>query len=94
MEEKPSQLDGSHQQQWEHAKVLTEPVTPPSLTHRRRLPLEMESEIFTFLQLAIQQKFICGMGRGIYGLFRDKLLVKVKIINYLIGFLFFLKIKY
>jgi CRISPR/Cas system CMR subunit Cmr6 (Cas7 group RAMP superfamily) len=44
----------------------------------RRLPLEMESEIFKFLKIKIQQKLICGMGWGIYGMFGHKLLTKVK----------------
>jgi hypothetical protein len=37
--------------------------------HHRRLPLEMECEIFKFLTLKIQTKFIWAMGRGIYGVF-------------------------
>jgi hypothetical protein len=45
--------------------------------HHRRLPLEMECEIFKFLKTENQQKFICGMGRGIYGIFRLELLIKV-----------------
>jgi hypothetical protein len=44
---------------------------------RRRLPLEMESEIFKFLKVPIQTKFIWGMGRGIYGMFGHQLLIKV-----------------
>jgi hypothetical protein len=43
----------------------------------RRLPLEMECEVFKCLKLEIQKKFIWGMGRGIYGIFRNKLLTKV-----------------
>jgi hypothetical protein len=43
----------------------------------RRLPLEMECEIFKFLKVPIQQKFIWGLGRRIYGMFGHKLLVKV-----------------
>jgi hypothetical protein len=43
----------------------------------RRLPLEMECEIFKCLKFEIQQKFIWGMGRGIYGMFGYQLLSKV-----------------
>jgi hypothetical protein len=43
----------------------------------RRLPLEMECEIFKFLTQPIQTKFIWRMGRGIYGMFRHQLLTKV-----------------
>jgi hypothetical protein len=46
-------------------------------TAHHRLPLELECEIFKFLKLEIQQKFIWGMGRGIYGIFGHKLLIKV-----------------
>jgi hypothetical protein len=46
-------------------------------TAHHRLPLEMECEIFKFLKLEIQHKFIWGMGRGIYGIFGHKLLIKV-----------------
>ena len=44
---------------------------------RRRLPLEMECEIYKCLKLEIQKKIIWGMGRGIYGIFGHKLLTKV-----------------
>jgi hypothetical protein len=44
---------------------------------RLRLPLELECEVFKCLQFPIQCKFICGMGRGIYGIFGHKLLTKV-----------------
>jgi hypothetical protein len=44
---------------------------------RRRLPLEMECEIFKCLAFPLQCKFIWGMGRGIYGIFGPKLLIKV-----------------
>jgi hypothetical protein len=44
---------------------------------RRRLPLEMNCEMYKFLKLPIQKKFIWGMGRDIYGMFRQKLLKKV-----------------
>jgi hypothetical protein len=37
----------------------------------------MESEIFKFLKWPIQLKLIASMGRGIYGLFHQRLIVKV-----------------
>jgi hypothetical protein len=46
----------------------------------RRLPLELECEIFKCLKEEIQTKFIWGMGRGIYAIFQLKLLTKVIII--------------
>jgi hypothetical protein len=52
-------------------------VRQKKASHRRRLPLEMECEIFKFLTLEIQTKFIWGIGRGIYGMFRVQLLTKV-----------------
>jgi hypothetical protein len=45
--------------------------------HRRRLPLEMECEIFKCLKQPIQCKFIWGMSRGIYAIFGHKLLTQV-----------------
>jgi hypothetical protein len=45
--------------------------------HHRRLPLEMECEIFKFLKEEIQTKLIWEMGNGIYGMFRLKVLTKV-----------------
>jgi hypothetical protein len=43
----------------------------------RRLPLEMNSEIFKCLKVPIQTKFIWGLGKGIYAMFGQKLLIKV-----------------
>jgi hypothetical protein len=43
----------------------------------RRLPLEMNSEIFKCLKVPIQTKFIWGLGKGIYEMFGQKLLIKV-----------------
>jgi hypothetical protein len=51
---------------------------------RHRLPLELECEIFKFLKLEIQQKLIWGMGPGIYGIFRQKVLTTVCWQHYLI----------
>jgi hypothetical protein len=44
---------------------------------RRPLPLELNCEIFKCLKLPNQRKFIWGLGRGIYGMFGQKLLIKV-----------------
>jgi hypothetical protein len=49
-------------------------------SHRGRrlpLPLELNCEIFKFLKLSNQRIFIVVMGRGIYGIFRQRLLRKV-----------------
>jgi CRISPR/Cas system CMR subunit Cmr6 (Cas7 group RAMP superfamily) len=56
---------------WNFAKILQRKK------ERRRLPLEMECEIFKFLKLKMQQKLIHGMGRGIYGMFSQRILTKV-----------------
>jgi CRISPR/Cas system CMR subunit Cmr6 (Cas7 group RAMP superfamily) len=56
---------------WTFAKILQRKRA------HRRLPLEMECEIFKFLKLKIQQKLIYGMGRGIYGMFSQRVLTKV-----------------
>jgi CRISPR/Cas system CMR subunit Cmr6 (Cas7 group RAMP superfamily) len=56
---------------WNLAKILQRKKV------HRRLPLEMECEIFKFLKLKMQQKFIYGMGRGIYGMYSQKVLMKV-----------------
>jgi hypothetical protein len=46
--------------------------------HRRvPLPLELNCQIFECLKFGIQRKFIGGLGRGIYGIFRQKVLKKV-----------------
>jgi hypothetical protein len=47
------------------------------LPSRHPLPLELNCEIFKCLQLPIQRKFIGGLGRGIYGMFGQKLIIKV-----------------
>jgi hypothetical protein len=41
------------------------------------LPLELNCQIFECLKFESQRKFIGGLGRGIYGMFRHKLLPKV-----------------
>jgi hypothetical protein len=43
----------------------------------RLLPLEMNCEIFQCLKVPIQTKFIWGLGKGIYAMCGQKLLIKV-----------------
>jgi hypothetical protein len=45
--------------------------------HRIPLPLELNCQIFECLKFGIQRKFIGGLGRGIYGICRQKVLKKV-----------------
>jgi hypothetical protein len=45
--------------------------------HRLPLPLELNCAIFECLKVPIQKKYICGLGRGIYGIYREKVLTKV-----------------
>jgi CRISPR/Cas system CMR subunit Cmr6 (Cas7 group RAMP superfamily) len=56
---------------WNLAKILQRKKV------HRRLPLEMECEIFKFLKLKMQQKLIYGMGIGIYGMYSQRVLTKV-----------------
>jgi hypothetical protein len=49
----------------------------PNCLRRIPLPLELNCQIFECLKFGIQRKFIGGLGRGIYGIFRQKLLKKV-----------------
>jgi hypothetical protein len=42
------------------------------------LPLELNCQIFECLKFGTQRKFIGGLGRGIYGMFREKVLTKVE----------------
>jgi hypothetical protein len=48
---------------------------PPS--SRVPLPLELNCEIFKCLKPPVQRKFIWGLGRDIYDMFRRQLLKKV-----------------
>jgi hypothetical protein len=48
--------------------------------HRFPLPLELNCQIFECLKFGIQRKFIGGLGRGIYAIFRQKVLKKVPLI--------------
>jgi hypothetical protein len=52
-------------------------ATIMDLPIRRLLPLEMNCEIFKCLKWPIHAKFIWGLGRGIYTMFGQKLLIKV-----------------
>jgi hypothetical protein len=53
-------------------------ITQNSLKCQRvPLPLELNCQIFACLKFEIQRKFIGGLGRGIYGMFRHKVLKKV-----------------
>jgi hypothetical protein len=45
-------------------------------SYSRPLPLELNCEIFECLKLPVQRKFICGLGRRIYGISRQKVLKK------------------
>jgi hypothetical protein len=45
--------------------------------HRVPLPLELNCQIFECLKFHIQRNFIGGLGRGIYGMCRNKVLKKV-----------------
>jgi hypothetical protein len=51
--------------------------------HRLPLPLELNCQIFECLKVPIQKKFICGLGKGIYGMFRLKVLTKVELKYYI-----------
>jgi hypothetical protein len=46
--------------------------------HHIPLPLELNCQIFECLKFGIQRKFIGGLGRGIYAIFRQKVLKKVR----------------
>jgi hypothetical protein len=50
------------------------PSSPP---HFRKLPAELNREIYLCFNLASQRKFICGLGWDFYAMFRQKLLTKV-----------------
>jgi hypothetical protein len=49
----------------------------PDGYRRVPLPLELNCQIFECLKFGIQRKFIGGLGRGIYEIFRQKVLTKV-----------------
>jgi hypothetical protein len=46
----------------------------------RKLPAELNQQIFLCFNPATQRKFICGLGWDFYAMFRQKLLTKVFII--------------
>jgi hypothetical protein len=45
--------------------------------HYRKLPAELNQQIFFCFNPATQRKFICGLGWDFYAMFRHKLLTKV-----------------
>jgi hypothetical protein len=50
----------------------------PSLRpHYRKLPAELNRQIYLCFNVATQRKFICGLGWGFYALLRYRLLTKV-----------------
>jgi hypothetical protein len=51
-------------------------LLPSSLPHRK-LPAEMNREIYLCFNPATQRKFIFGLGWDFYAMFRQSLLVKV-----------------
>jgi hypothetical protein len=53
-------------------------LPPP---RHRKLPAELDREIFLFLNPASQRKFIWGLNWDFYAMFRYKLLTKVCIKN-------------
>jgi hypothetical protein len=59
-------------------------ISPNLPIHRRRLPLEMECEVFKCLTLPTQLKFITGLGKGIYGMFGPKIRALKKVYKLLL----------
>jgi hypothetical protein len=49
--------------------------------HHRKLPAELNREIFLCFNPAAQRKFICGLGWDFYAMFRHRLLTKVFLWN-------------
>jgi hypothetical protein len=50
---------------------------PSSLPRHRKLPAELNQQIFLCFNPATQHKFIWGLGWNFYAMFRQKLLTKV-----------------
>jgi CRISPR/Cas system CMR subunit Cmr6 (Cas7 group RAMP superfamily) len=71
VEEDWQNFTNSAVKKWTFAKILQKKKA------HRRLPLEMECEIFKYLKLKMQQKLVYGMGRGIYGMFSHRVLTQV-----------------
>jgi hypothetical protein len=46
-------------------------------SRHRKLPAEMNREIFLCFKPATQRKYICGLGWDFYAMFRYRLLTKV-----------------
>jgi hypothetical protein len=57
----------------------------------RKLPAELDREIFLFLKPAAQRKFIWGLNWDFYAMFRYRLLTKVCMNKYMYQFLKILK---
>jgi hypothetical protein len=69
-------------------ELTLKPDTAQNSLERLRLPLplELNCQIFECLKVTIQKKFICGMGKGIYGIYREKVLTKVGLKIYFISY--------
>jgi hypothetical protein len=70
----------SRQKEEDQIELNLESKTLQNLLDRHRrvsLPLELNGQIFECLKFESQRKFIGGLGRGIYGIFRQKVLTKV-----------------
>jgi hypothetical protein len=50
---------------------------PPTRPRHRKLPAELNSQIFLCFNPATQRKFIWGLGWDFYAMFRHRLLTKV-----------------
>jgi hypothetical protein len=76
------QKNGKQQKPMEEEKKdANQPIVIKLKTKKahRRLPLEMNCEIFKCLKLPIQRKFMSGMGKGIYGMFGPKIRALLKV---------------
>jgi hypothetical protein len=55
----------------------TSTTTMVDMPGHRKLPAELDREIFLFLKPAAQRKFIWGLNWNFYAMFRHRLLTKV-----------------
>jgi hypothetical protein len=69
-----SQEHGKGQKSFDEGK---DNILKKQRQRRVPLPLELNCQIFECLKFGIQRKFIVGLGSGIYGIFRQKVLKKV-----------------
>jgi hypothetical protein len=58
-------------------ELETSTATTVDLPRHRKLPAELDREIFLFLSPATRRKFIWGLGWDFYAMFRHSLLTKV-----------------